>query len=83
MKKDENSPLIGGKSLKQCNIFLGTGFVFENTYSSRQFKCNFKQGQGNQCQTPGFKFEELTGLKRGKIGRNWKKQEEIEKLKKK
>ena len=20
-----------------------------------------KQGQGNQCQTPGFKFEELTG----------------------
>ena len=20
-----------------------------------------EQGQGNQCQTPGFKFEELTG----------------------
>ena len=20
-----------------------------------------KQGQGNQCQTPGFQFEELTG----------------------
>ena len=34
---------------------------------------NRKQGQGNQCQTPGFKFEELTGWKKGKMGRNWKK----------
>ena len=41
-----------------------------------------QQGQGNQCQTPGLKFEELTGLKKGKMGRNWNKQEEIEKLKK-
>ena len=42
-----------------------------------------KQGQGKQCQTPGFKFEELTGKTKVKMGRNWKKQEEIENLKKK
>ena len=28
-----------------------------------------KQGQGNLCQTPGFKFEELTGWKKGKNGK--------------
>ena len=28
-----------------------------------------KQGQGNQCQTPGVKFEELTGWKKGKNGK--------------
>ena len=29
----------------------------------------FKQGQGNQCQIPGVKFEELTGWKKGKNGK--------------
>ena len=42
-----------------------------------------KQGQGNQYQTPGVKFEGLTGWKKGKngkkleeTGRNWETQEE-------
>ena len=30
-----------------------------------------KQGQGNQCQAPGVKFEELTGWKKGKNGKKW------------
>ena len=35
-------------------------FVFfdkKNTQTDRKYK----QGQGNQCQNPGFKVEELTG----------------------
>ena len=47
---------------------------------SRTNEVKYKQGQGNQCQTPGVKFEELTGWKKGKNG---KKLEETENLKKK
>ena len=51
--------------------------IHSKTYTEEE------QGQGNQCQTPGVKFDKLTGWKRGKTGRKWKKQEETEKPKEK
>ena len=46
----------------------------KNTYFIANI-CNgkTKQGQGNLCQTPGFKFEELTGWKKGKNGKKLEK----------
>ena len=50
------------------NIFSNPApFVSQNSltnyfYQQNEVSGNDKdQGQGNQCQTPGFKFEEFTG----------------------
>ena len=72
----EQSSSLGRNWLKVLKTSWTAVYVEEIWYHK-------KRGQGNQCQTPGVKFEGLTGWKRGKMGRNWKKKEETEKLKKK
>ena len=44
---------------------------------SLKYKDYIKKGQGNQCQTPGVKFEEQTG-RNGETRRKKKKQKKME-----
>ena len=69
----------GWFSFQYCCIRNETFLSFSNVTLDFFFKLLSvrKQGKGNQCQTPGIKFEEKNSKKQGKTGRNWKKQEEM------
>ena len=62
----KNGPITETKTVLESGKCMGHFRTMENIFNSQSPVRNHpnpnrKQGQGNQCHTPGFIFEELTG----------------------